>query len=216
MKFNSDVDIDFGDRDKILNLIEHIPAAMRYVSPIRKHATGIHVTEVPYDPVNDIASIDYSDADRRGYLKLDFLNVHIYNYVRDELHLIELMREPDWSKLNDKKFVEKLIHLSNHYWSLKKMPEPVDSIPRLAMFLAVIRPSKKHLIGKTWKEVSETIWDKDETGYSFKKSHAVAYAHLVVVHMNLIEELGDALDQGDASAFGPTLAQFIDTTDGTV
>ena len=216
MKFNSDVDIDFGDREKILKLIPHTPAAMRRVNPIRKHATGVHVTEVPYDPINDMASIDYTDAEKRGYLKLDFLNVHIYNYVRDENHLIELMKEPDWEKLKDKKFVEKLIHLSNHYWSLQKMPEPINSIPRLAMFLAVIRPSKKHLIGKSWKEVGETIWDKDETGYSFKKSHAIAYAHLVIVHMNLIEELGDALDQSDTSALGPAFAQFIDATNGTM
>lgn len=216
MKFNSDVDIDFGDRDKILKLIPHTPAAMRNVSPIRKHATGIYVTEIPYDPVNDMASIDYAVAEQRGYLKLDFLNVHVYNHVQNEEHLISLMREPDWSKLKDKKFVEKLIHLSNHYYSLQKMPEPVDSIPRLAMFLAVIRPSKKHLIGKYWKEVSQTIWEKDDYGYSFKKSHAIAYAHLVVVHMNLIEELGDSLDEGNALALGPTLGQFIDTTDGSV
>lgn len=188
MKFNSDVDIDFGDRDKVLKLIPHTPAAMRHVKPIRNHATGIHVTDIPYDPVNDIAAIDYSIAEKRGYLKLDFLNVHIYNHVRDEQHLIQLMREPDWTKLNDKKFVEKLIHLSNHYWSLKKMPEPVDSIPRLAMFLAVIRPAKRHLLGKTWKEINQTVWDKDQTGYSFKRSHAVAYAQLVVVHMNLFKE----------------------------
>lgn len=216
MKFNSDVDIDFGDRDKILKLIPHTPAAMKNVTPIRKHATGVHVTKVPYDPVNDMANLDYSVAEQRGYLKLDFLNVHIYNHVRDENHLIELMREPDWSKLKDKNFVEKLIHLSNHYWSLQKMPEPVNTIPRLAMFLAVIRPSKKHLIGKTWKEVSETIWDKDDSGYSFKKSHAIAYAHLVVVHMNLIEELGDSLDQSDAFSLGSSLSQFVNTTNGTV
>lgn len=216
MKFNSDVDIDFGDRDKILKLIPHTPAAMRRTKPIRKHATGIHVTEVPYDPANDMASIDYSVAEERGYLKLDLLNVHVYNHVRDEKHLIELMREPDWTKLKDKKFVEKLIHLSNHYWSLQKMPEPVNTIPRLAMFLAVIRPSKKHLVGKSWKEISETIWDKDGDGYTFKKSHACAYAHLVVVHMNLIEELGDALDQSNTLALGPTLSQFIDTTNRTV
>ena len=66
------------------------------------------------------------------------------------------------------------------------MPEPVDSIPRLAMFLALIRPAKKHLIGKTWREVSQTIWDRENDGYSFKKSHAIAYAQLVVVHMNLL------------------------------
>jgi hypothetical protein len=68
------------------------------------------------------------------------------------------------------------------------MPEPINSIPRLAMFLAAIRPAKRHLIGRTWKDVNETVWDKDPTGYSFKRSHAVAYAQLVVVHMNLLKE----------------------------
>ena len=69
MKFKSDIDIDFGDREKILSVIEHTPAAMRKVSPMRKHATGVHVTEVPYDPVYDMASIDYAEAEKRGYFK---------------------------------------------------------------------------------------------------------------------------------------------------
>jgi hypothetical protein len=188
MKFKSDIDIDFGDREKILSVIEHTPAAMRKVSPMRKHATGVHVTEVPYDPVYDMASIDYAEAERRGYFKLDLLNVHVYNQVRDERHLIELMRDPDWSRLKNRDFVEKLIHLGNQYNALRSMPEPVDSIPRLAMFLALIRPGKKHLQGKPWKEVAKTVWDKGNDGYTFKKSHAIAYAHLVVVHMNLLEE----------------------------
>jgi hypothetical protein len=114
------------------------------------------------------------------------LNVHEYSQVRDERHLIELMGDPDWYNLNDRVFVEKLIHLSNHYQSIKKMPEPVNSIPRLAMFLALIRPAKKHLIGKSWREVSQTIWDRENDGYHFKKSHSLAYSHLVVVHMNLL------------------------------
>lgn len=194
MKFNSDVDIDFGDRDLILQHIKHIPAAMRNVSPIRKHATGVHITEIPYDAINDMANIDYNEAEKRGYFKLDLLNVHVYNQVRDEEHLKYLMREPEWSKLNDSSFVEKLIHLGNHYQILQRMPEPVNSIPRLAMFLAVIRPAKRHLIGQSWKEVSKTIWDKDTEGYSFKKSHAVAYAHLVVVHMNLLADSGHPLN----------------------
>jgi hypothetical protein len=84
--------------------------------------------------------------------------------------------------------VSQLIHLGNHFNSMRKMAEPIDSIPRLAMFLAVIRPAKKHLIGLPWKEVAKTVWDKDsDGGYSFKKSHAIAYAHLVVVHMNLLK-----------------------------
>ena len=188
MKFKSDIDIDFGDREKILSVIEHTPAAMRKVSPMRKHATGVHVTEVPYDPIYDMSSIDYAEAERRGYFKLDLLNVHVYNQLRDERHLIELMCDPDWSRLKNRDFVEKLIHLGNQYNALRSMPEPVDSIPRLAMFLALIRPGKKHLQGKPWKEVAKTVWDKGNDGYTFKKSHAIAYAHLVVVHMNLLEE----------------------------
>jgi hypothetical protein len=98
------------------------------------------------------------------------------------------MRDPDWSRLKNKDFVEKLIHLGNQYNAVRSMPEPIDSIPRLAMMLAVIRPGKKHLIGKTWRDIAKTVWDKGSDGYTFKKSHAIAYAQLVVVHMNLLEE----------------------------
>lgn len=191
MKFNSDIDIDFGNRDLILEKIKYIPASMRNVNPIRKHSTGIHVTNIPYDPIHDMAALDYEEAERRGYFKLDLLNVHVYNQVRDENHLLELMREPNWNKLTDKSFVEQLIHLGNHYNQIQKMPEPINSLPRLAMFLAIIRPGKKHLIGRTWVEVAKTVWEKEESGYIFKKSHSIAYAQLVVVHMNLLEENGN-------------------------
>lgn len=188
MKFTSDIDIDFGDRDLILDHIKHVPASIRSNIDIRKHNTGIYVTDVPYDPVNNMSSLDYNEAESRGYMKLDFLNVSIYKLIRDEQHLIELMREPNWNLLNDSSFVEKLMHLGNHYNVLQSMPEPVNSIARLAMFLAVIRPGKRHLIGKSWSEVAKTIWEKGTDGYTFKRSHSCAYAMLVVVHMNLLEE----------------------------
>ena len=188
MKFQSDIDIDFADRSTVLELIPHVRAAMRNVKPIRPHATGVYITDVPYDAVNDMASIDYTEAEERGYIKLDLLNVHVYTLVKNEEHLTELMREPNWDKLKDKEFVEKLIHLSNHYQAIQRMPEPIDSIPRLAMFLALIRPAKKHLLGKTWAEVSKTVWTKEDDGYTFKKSHSIAYSQLVAVHMNLLEE----------------------------
>jgi len=69
---------------------------------------------------------------------------------------------------------------------LQTMSEPVNSIPRMAMFLALIRPGKRYLVGKTWQDISGTIWDSTDEGYSFKKSHAVSYAVLVGLHMNLI------------------------------
>jgi hypothetical protein len=198
MKFQSDIDIDFGNRDDILQHIKYIPAAMRKVDPIRKHATGVHVTDIPYDAINDMANLDYSLAEERGYFKLDLLNVHVYNQVKDEQHLERLMKEPFWSKLKDRVFVENLIHLNNHFNSIQRMPEPIDSIARLAMFLAIIRPAKKHLIGLPWKEVAKTVWDKDRDGYHFKKSHSIAYANLVVVHMNLLcEDLGQSLYQSN-------------------
>jgi hypothetical protein len=190
VRIDSDIDIDLGNRDLILAKIKYIPAAMNNVTPVRNHATGIYITEIPYDPVNDMSSIDYVDAEDRGYFKLDLLNVHVYNKVRDENHLLSLMHDPDWNMLNDRKIVEQLIHLNNSYDLLRRMPEPIDSIPRLAMFLAVIRPSKRHLLGKTYKEIMKTVWEKDNTGYTFKRSHAIAYSQLVVVHMNLLTEQG--------------------------
>ena len=97
------------------------------------------------------------------------------------------MAEPDWSMLKNRPTVEQLIHLGNSFDLIQRMPEPINSIPRLAMFLAAIRPAKRHLLGRTFKEINQTVWDKDQTGYSFKRSHAVAYAQLVVVHMNLLK-----------------------------
>jgi hypothetical protein len=136
------------------------------------------------------ASLDYKLAEDRGYVKLDFLNVHLYTQIKSEAHLTELMKaEPLWDLLAQREFCSQLIHIGNHYDTLVKMPEPVNSIPRMAMFLSVIRPAKRHLIGKTWREVADSVWDKPtDDSYYFKKSHAVAYAHLVAVHMNLICE----------------------------
>ena len=186
--FKSDIDIDFADRDQALALIESIPASIIRDGKLTKHNTGVYVTDIPVDPFSRSASLDYQDAEARGYFKLDFLNVHIYKQVRDEAHLVELMSEPDWTKLYDPSICAQLIHINNHYDTLLKMPEPVDTIPRLAMFLAVIRPGKRHLIGKTWKDVAATVWDKVEGEYSFKKAHAIAYAQLVVVNLNLLCE----------------------------
>lgn len=189
MKFTSDVDIDFADRTKILAKIKHVPASIINNGSQSKHNTGIHPTRIPVDPFNGYSTIDYRQAEQRGYIKLDFLNVNVYTQVRDEHHLVELMqRRPPWHRLLEKSFCEQIIHIGNHYDTMLRMPEPVDSIARLAMFLAVIRPAKRQLIGKTWVEVAKTVWDKPNDGeYFFKKSHSVSYAHLCVVHMNLLD-----------------------------
>ena len=187
MKFKSDIDIDFGNRDEAIRLLNVTPAGIIRDGKLIKHNTGVYPTDIPVDPFTGVASIDYKAAEDRGYAKLDFLNVSLYTQIKSEQHLDELMaREPDWAQLYDPEFCAKLIHIGNHYETLVKMPEAVTSIPRMAMFLAIIRPGKRHLIGQKWADVAKTIWDANEEGYVFKKAHAVAYAHLVCVHMNLI------------------------------
>lgn len=186
--FNSDIDIDFADREQILALLDVTPSSIIRDGKLVRHNTGIHPTNIPVDPFTGYASLDYNAAESRGYIKLDFLNVNLYKQVKSEQHLIELMQEPDWAKLYDPAICGQLIHVNNHYDTLLKMPEPVDTVARLAMFLAVIRPAKRHLIGRSWKDVSATIWDKVEGEYAFKKSHAVAYSNLVVVNLNLLCE----------------------------
>ena len=189
MKFTSDIDIDVANRDQALAVIKHTVASIIRDDKIARHNTGVYFTNIPCDPFTGNSSLDYQAAEELGYIKIDILNVGLYQQIRSEQHLQQLMQqEPEWDRLYDPEFCAKLIHIGAHYDTLIKMPDAVNSIPRLAMFLAVIRPAKRHLIGKIWKEVNDTVWDKDHTGYSFKKSHAVAYAHLVVVHMNLLEE----------------------------
>ncbi len=186
-KFSSDIDIDFADRNQILAVLKHTPASIIRDEKVSKHNTGVYFQQIPQDPFTAQASLDYEAAENRGYLKLDFLNVSVYGRVKSEKHLVELMTtEPDWAKLYDREFCEQLIHINAHYDTLLKMPEPVDSVARLMMFLAIIRPAKRHLIGLPWKEVAKTIWDKPtDDSYAYKKSHSCAYAHLVVVNMNL-------------------------------
>lgn len=185
--FDSDIDIDVADRQQVLDIVDVTVASQWRDGKLIKHNTGVYVTAIPVDPWQGIASLDYQTAEARGYVKLDLLNMHIYSRVRDEQHLGELMREPDWQLLYDPKICAQLIHVNGHYDTLLRMPEPVDSIPRLAMFLAVIRPAKRHLIGRPWAEVAETIWQRPtDNSYYFKQSHSIGYAHLVVVNLNLL------------------------------
>jgi hypothetical protein len=71
-----------------------------------------------------------------------------------------------------------------------------NSLEQLAAVLAMIRPAKKHLIGKSWTEILNQVWTKpDNNEYYFKKAHAIAYAMAVVVQMNLIcESIGYGYD----------------------
>lgn len=190
MKFSSDIDIDVADRNKALAVLKYTSASILRDSKMSRHNTGVYFTSIPTDPFTGQASLDYQQAEDLGYIKIDILNVGLYQQIQSEQHLQQLIeQEPEWDQLYDPNFCSKLIHIGTHYDTLIKFPEAVNSIPRMAMFLACIRPAKRHLIGLSWAEVARTVWDKPEDGsYAFKKSHAISYSNLVVVNMNLISQ----------------------------
>jgi hypothetical protein len=183
-----DIDIDFPDRKKILDIIKHIPARLE---DGKKHNTGVYCHEIPYNPLTDTASFDYKSAEERGYFKIDFLNVNAYVGVRDEAHIVELLNnEPLWDLLYEKDVCDQLFHI-NGYHNLLSELKP-NSIVELAMVLAMIRPGKKHLIPickeQGFNAIDDEIWTKSEDAYFFKKAHAVSYASVIVVQLNLLCE----------------------------
>ena len=179
-----DIDIDFADRNKALDVFKHVTAS----NGDKKHNTGIYVTNVPCNPLTGLSTVEYKEAENRGYFKIDFLNVSVYEGVRNREHLLQLMnQEPLWDLLEQDDFVNLLFHVNGHGTILREMkPRTVE---QLAAVLAMIRPAKRHLIGQSWDTVMQEVWVKpDNDEYYFKKAHAIAYAHVVVVQMNLICE----------------------------
>ena len=190
-----DIDIDFLDRTQALEKFEHVVASIEENGTFKKHNTGVYCTSIPYNPFTGLSTIDYKLAEERGYFKIDFLNVSIYKGVKDEAHLTKLMEaEPIWDLLLEDDFTEKLFHVNGHGSILREMKP--QSVEQLAAVLAMIRPAKRHLIGKDWNAVMQEVWVRPEGDeYYFKKAHAVAYAAAIVVQMNLIcEQLSASTD----------------------
>jgi DNA polymerase III alpha subunit len=183
-----DIDIDFLNRDQALSFFRYIPASRVDNGKIVKHNTGVYFHTVPVDAESGLCQMPYDLAEQENYFKIDFLNVSLYKGVRNEEHLEELMnKEPLWDLLEQDDFCNLLFHVNGHGNILRKMKP--QTIPQLAAVLAMIRPAKRHLVGKSWSEVGTEVWTKPTNGdYYFKKSHATAYAVAVVVQMNLICE----------------------------
>ena len=185
-----DIDIDFANRDRALDGMNYVPASIIKDGKITKHNTGVYFHDVPQDPVTGLCSVDYQSAESKGFFKLDFLNVGVYEQVRDESHLLDLMHRPvDWAVFGIPTFVSQLFHLGN-YGDLTARLKP-QSIEHIAMILALIRPGKRHLQKQCerrgFDSIRDEIWTKDSNDtYVFRKSHAISYAVLVIVHANLL------------------------------
>lgn len=186
---SADIDIDLANRDQLLKLIQATPARQITNGQPRRHNSGVYVTDIPWDPVNSCAAIDYETAEQLGYFKIDLLNMTVYQLIQDPAHYDLLSKTtPPWSRLwTDTEWASQLVHVGN-YTDLLKSMRP-DSIPRMAAFISIIRPGKAHLQNQPWDQVFESVWDGDDSrGFVFKKSHAVSYAALVALHMNLLNQ----------------------------
>ena len=186
---SADIDIDVPNRDEVLKLIRHVAARQNHDGQVRRHNSGIYVTAIPEDPFNKCAAIDYQEAETRGYFKIDLLNMSVYQLIKNPTHYEQLLaQEPPWSRLwTDTEWAKQLVHVGN-YTELLKAMQP-DSIPRMAAFISIIRPGKAHLQNRPWEEVFESVWDGDSSrGFVFKHSHAISYAALVALHMNLLNQ----------------------------
>ena len=184
----TDIDIDFVDRSKVLEIIKHVPAS---IDGNKKHNTGVYVQPIPVNPLTGLATIDYKTAEDRGYFKIDFLNVSAYQGVRSEDHLVQLLdTEPLWDLLHEKEVCDQLFHVNGYHVLLKELNP--SSVEELAMVLAMIRPGKKHLIpickDQGFQAIKDDIWTKVEDSYFFKRSHAVSYSAVIVVQLNLVCE----------------------------
>jgi hypothetical protein len=188
---SADIDIDFADRDHVLKLIRHTPARQEVQGQIRRHNSGVYVTNIPHDPINGCAAIDYEQAEQRGYFKIDFLNMNVYKSVKSPEHYQEMLATaPPWDRLwQDTNWSKQLVHVGNYVDLLKNMRP--TTIPQMAAFISIIRPGKSHLQNQPWKDVFASVWDgNDSQGYTFKKSHSLSYAMLVALHMNLLNQAG--------------------------
>ena len=195
---SADIDLDLADRDQLLKLIQVTPARLTKFGVNRReylgnksrlHNSGVYPTDIPYDPVNNCAAIDYKEAEQLGYFKIDLLNMSVYELVKSPEHYEEMLaKEPPWERLwTDNAFAGKIVHIGHSHPLLKSMKP--DSIPRMAAFISIIRPGKAHLQNKPWAEVFESVWDGDNSkGFVFKHAHAIGYAALVALHMNLLNQ----------------------------
>lgn len=186
---SADIDLDLADRTDVLKLIKAVPARQTVQGEVRKHNSGVYVTDIPYDPINECAAIDYQVAEERGYFKIDLLNQNVYKLIKSPEHYKEMLdKEPPWERLwTDPEFTSKVVHIGSYYRLLESMRP--DSIPRMAAFIAIIRPGKAHLQNCDWKVVFDSVWDGDDSkGFVFKHSHSISYAALVALHMNLLNQ----------------------------
>ena len=183
-----DIDIDFKDRSELIDLLKPVIASRIDTQGVHKHNVGVYFQDIPLDPTSGQASLDYKVAEELGYTKIDFLNLNIYQGVESIEHLDRLVaQEPIWELLEERSIVEKLFQLNSEINTDVCLGMKPRTLEELAIVIAIVRPGKQYLIGKSWETIRKEIWQPSEK-YYYKKSHAFGYAMVIAVQLNLIVE----------------------------
>lgn len=185
-----DIDIDIPPSFDPEKLFPWTRAAVVRDGRLTQHPCGVYPQRIAIDPVTKLAAIPYDAAEELGYFKIDFLHLNVYQYFKTRQEIDELLaKEPDWTQLQLPSNHPKLFQLANHGELLLDL-KPA-SLEELADVLALIRPGKRQLLGlykKARFQARLALWARDEGGYSFKKSHALGYAWVIVLQLHLIEQ----------------------------
>ncbi len=186
-----DVDIDVPPS---FDPKQHFPSWLRAAvlrdGKLTPHPCGVYPQAMAQDAFTKLAAVPYEEAEDLGYLKVDFLHLNVYALFKSREEIEELVKkDPDWTLLQLPSTWTKLFQLAKHGDLLQKVKP--RTIEELADCMALIRPGKKGLLGLYLKERASCrrgLYAKDDEGYSFKKSHALAYALVVVLQLHLIEQ----------------------------
>ena len=183
---DADIDIDVADRAAALDGLCHVVAVEVHDNERRRHVCGVYFQDVPVDPLDGMAVWDYETAEDFGFTKIDLIHNSIYDTVRDEAHLIDLLvTEPPWDLFDDRDIVAQLHHVRGNFDAVQSIRP--QSIEDLAICIAIVRPGKRHLIGQPRAVIDQEIWLPVEK-YYYKKSHAISYAASIVVQLNSLIE----------------------------
>lgn len=196
-----DIDLDTPTKFNVLDVFpEFVRASIVQKEELTPHSCGFYCQPIPIDLLTNLSAIPYDIAPDHGYKKIDFLHLTTYDCIESPKHLYDLQNtEPNWNLLQDPFILEQISHLGtkNEDGTLKhfKMVQLLNprSIEDVADCLALIRPSKNHLLSdyiKDKQRIREVLYTPpDNNQYYFKKSHAIAYAFNVVVELNMIKSL---------------------------
>lgn len=185
-----DIDIDLPPSfDPLKVFPEWVKASMVQNEVLRPHPCGVYPQTIPKDKVTGLAAIPYETAEDVGYFKLDFLHLSVYQHFESREEILQLLEiEPDWTLLQVPSVVEKLFQLSKHLELLRKVKP--KSLEDIADALALIRPGKMELLPLYLNDKIKArglLYQKGADGYSFKRSHSLSYAMVVVLQLHLID-----------------------------